>query len=923
MDLTIEKQPKSDSFGIRSTNVMLDENYEPVEAIVLVKEGKIFDTFPVKHHDAEFIANLSQEWNIQDYGSLMIFPGIIDCNVHLHAGYDQEWDNVFNATRLAAAGGITTIVDNPILSKPFETGPEYIDILKEKIRILKQHSVVDFALFGLLEERTKDHLSEIIDTGVVGLKCYLLSCFQHIIKHIDPSELEQTLDMLNNKYPNLLVAFHPEVATEREIYLSSPCRFVEVEKRLDLNYEIKPLEYGGAANKGSFLDELQNKDDDDDDENDCMISDVNTPSKLKSQIKKSKERSEVNQLVHFELLSYGMTDERAKNKESSSDSDIESSTKPTNNTTKSEICLNLEKKKSFTIAHTEEENNSRRGLDNLPIQQDRIIEVDSDDNAATPKTSTIRADNCRKSLFAFKKTGAEEYDNQYDLNNNTELEKNEEPPIRKQERLTSLHEISKKNQSPEIILFPPEDPMKTQEIPIDSEKIEEVSKGNSHINLEDNLLQQKQPNKFKRFLDEGDGQNQEGKKNFPPASLVLGSKNKSSSEFRCILEDQGPHELKEDYLEAQSSNLDVPKFKKKLEILTQFEEKSPQLRKNSSNNSLSPGKKSVTPLNSSLLNRRISRKVSANAPVSSRSSISSPTSDLSKVSLLDISRSPNGYKKTEAIYNRNYKVFLANRPQNWEENGITQIISAFKTRYSLRIIVQNLSLASSFYKLRQLKKAHEPNNITFYGETGIPYLIFSEKMVKRGETKYKAAPPLREKENRRLLLENMKLCGIDVVSSYHFYVPPKYKTIDEGNFRRAFDGFNTIGFNLLALWTVLYNHFSKKSKKFNEDMFIQKKTIQDILHKIYEGLCVNPAKAVGIDDRKGSIKIGKDADFVIWDPYKTTTTADLPSDHLLFNKVMMGTIHKTFLRGRIVFDKDENLVVSKNSFHVEFIIRNA
>lgn len=36
-------------------------------------------------------------------------------------------------------------------------------------------------------------------------------------------------------------------------------------------------------------------------------------------------------------------------------------------------------------------------------------------------------------------------------------------------------------------------------------------------------------------------------------------------------------------------------------------------------------------------------------------------------------------------------------------------------------------------------------------------------------------------------------------------------------------------------------------------------------------LCENPARLCQIDDRKGSIAVGKDADFVIWDPNSTIT----------------------------------------------------
>ena len=55
---------------------------------------------------------------------------------------------------------------------------------------------------------------------------------------------------------------------------------------------------------------------------------------------------------------------------------------------------------------------------------------------------------------------------------------------------------------------------------------------------------------------------------------------------------------------------------------------------------------------------------------------------------------------------------------------------------------------------------------------------------------------MRDKTNKRLLIEELYLNAIDTVSSYHSYAPDICKFADKGNFRRAFGGLCSIGFNI-------------------------------------------------------------------------------------------------------------------------------
>src|SRR6185295_16302083 len=72
-------------------------------------------------------------------------------------------------------------------------------------------------------------------------------------------------------------------------------------------------------------------------------------------------------------------------------------------------------------------------------------------------------------------------------------------------------------------------------------------------------------------------------------------------------------------------------------------------------------------------------------------------------------------------------------------------------------------------------------------------------------------------------------------------------------------------------------------------------------------LCSAPAKLVGLENRKGLIKVGYDADLVIWNPAKQFRVAgkDLQHRHKLTpyqDRVLAGVVEKTFLRGRKIYD---------------------
>jgi len=106
-----------------------------------------------------------------------------------------------------------------------------------------------------------------------------------------------------------------------------------------------------------------------------------------------------------------------------------------------------------------------------------------------------------------------------------------------------------------------------------------------------------------------------------------------------------------------------------------------------------------------------------------------------------------------------------------------------------------------------------------------------------------------------------------------------------------------------VLWTLGYIN-ARKNKKFSDDISFQKRTKNDLIHKIYRALSYDVAKFLKIDHIKGSIAKGKHADLCIWDPERVSTLSDLPKNHLFVDKIIQGHVQKTFLRGKLIYDSE-------------------
>ncbi len=101
---------------------------------------------------------------------VVLLPGLVDTHVHVNEPGRAEWEGFATATRAAAAGGVTTVLDMPLNSIPPTLDPE---ALAEKRRAAAGQCWVDVGFWGGAVPGNLGRLGALLDAGAFGVKCFL------------------------------------------------------------------------------------------------------------------------------------------------------------------------------------------------------------------------------------------------------------------------------------------------------------------------------------------------------------------------------------------------------------------------------------------------------------------------------------------------------------------------------------------------------------------------------------------------------------------------------------------------------------------------------------------------------------------------------------------------------------------------------
>lgn len=150
---------------------------------VAVRDGRIV---AVEALDAELEADQVVELGADE----ALLPGLVDTHVHVNDPGRAEWEGYPTATRAAAAGGITTIVDMPLNCLPPTIDPGALEI-KRKAAADRIH--VDVGFWGGAVHGNLDQLRGLHEGGVFGFKCFLLHSGVDEFPPLDLAEMEEGL----------------------------------------------------------------------------------------------------------------------------------------------------------------------------------------------------------------------------------------------------------------------------------------------------------------------------------------------------------------------------------------------------------------------------------------------------------------------------------------------------------------------------------------------------------------------------------------------------------------------------------------------------------------------------------------------------------------------------------------------------------
>ncbi len=124
---------------------------------------------------------------------VVLLPGLVDTHVHINEPGRTEWEGFDSATRAAAAGGVTTIVDMPLNSVPPTVD---VDALQVKRKSADGQAHVDVGFWGGAVPGNSGELRGLHDAGVFGFKCFLLHSGVDEFPPLTADELEQDLRLL-------------------------------------------------------------------------------------------------------------------------------------------------------------------------------------------------------------------------------------------------------------------------------------------------------------------------------------------------------------------------------------------------------------------------------------------------------------------------------------------------------------------------------------------------------------------------------------------------------------------------------------------------------------------------------------------------------------------------------------------------------
>jgi allantoinase len=178
----IEDMSPTMDLTVRARRAVVDGT--EIACTVAVTEGRIASV-------ASYDARIDSAATVELADDEVLLPGLVDTHVHVNEPGRTEWEGFASATKAAAAGGVTTIIDMPLNSVPPTTT---LEALRVKQAVARDQIAVDVGFWGGAVPGNLTDLAALHEAGVFGFKSFLIDSGVDEFPHLGEEEFAAAMD---------------------------------------------------------------------------------------------------------------------------------------------------------------------------------------------------------------------------------------------------------------------------------------------------------------------------------------------------------------------------------------------------------------------------------------------------------------------------------------------------------------------------------------------------------------------------------------------------------------------------------------------------------------------------------------------------------------------------------------------------------
>lgn len=215
---------------IKGKNILSPSGLQ--NAVVLIEGSKIKDVLAEQ--------DIGSDVRCEDIGDSILMPGLIDCHVHINEPGRTDWEGFETATKAAAAGGITSLIEMPLNASPVTTNAKNFEI---KLAATHNKLSVHCGFWGGVVPDNLDELEGLLQSGVFGLKAFLTHSGIDDFPNTTADQLRKALSILKKYNKPLLVHCELDSPHAEQILLeNNPTSYAAYLKSRPKSWENKAVQ---------------------------------------------------------------------------------------------------------------------------------------------------------------------------------------------------------------------------------------------------------------------------------------------------------------------------------------------------------------------------------------------------------------------------------------------------------------------------------------------------------------------------------------------------------------------------------------------------------------------------------------------------------------------------------------------------------